>query len=362
MKKKFNIQDLEFEGLPSFDQVMTKLGQRPKHLLLGNGFSMAYDPKIFSYNALHSFIEDLKDPILDKLFAVVNTKNFELVMKELDNFIELAKAFNQSPQFISELEEANIKLQNSLIEAVTSLHPEHVFEMPEEKANSCFDFINMFIRNGGKVFSTNYDLLLYWVLMRYKAEFAIDGFGKELLNPEDIKYGEEQQWSDLYWGKNKENQTVFHLHGTLPIFDTGIEIEKETYNSQRFLLEGIKKRMDRKNYPVFVTAGDGRQKMEHIMHNKYLTYCYEELSSITGSLITFGFNFGQYDYHIIDAINKAAKHGARTGGKLLSIYIGVYSESDLIYIKSIEDKFECKVNVFNSQTANIWDKYSAFTI
>ena len=90
------------------------------------------------------------------------------------------------------------------------------------------------------------------------------------------------------------------------------------------------------------------------MHNKYLTFCYDKLSTITGSLVTFGFNFGEYDEHIIEAINKATKFRAEDGGKLFSIYIGVYSDANIKHIESIRNKFKCKVNLFDSKTAEIW--------
>jgi len=105
-----------------------------------------------------------------------------------------------------------------------------------------------------------------------------------------------------------------------------------------------------------VTAGDGKQKLEHILHNQYLNYCYKKLSSISGSLITFGFNFGKYDYHIIDAINKANRQGMKE--KLWSVYIGVYSEENKKHIESIIPMFKCKVNLFDSKTVNVWGKRS----
>ena len=92
------------------------------------------------------------------------------------------------------------------------------------------------------------------------------------------------------------------------------------------------------------------------MHNKYLSYCYETLSNIQGSLITYGFNFGEYDEHIIDAINHAAKPGHKYPDRLLSIYIGIFSEEDKKHIESIEHKFKCKVHIFDSKTADIWGK------
>lgn len=349
--------DLKFQDLPTYQSVVDKLSKRrePMHLIMGNGFSMAYDAKIFSYNALYNFIEELNDEVLSKLFSVINNKNFELVMRELENFIEIAKIFNSDSGLITDLISAKEKLQNSLIQAVSEMHPEHVFEVSEEKSQQCFSFISQYIEKGGKIFSTNYDLLLYWILMRNDSTIAIDGFGKELLNPDEIKYGEEQEWSDLYWGKNKEEQNIFYLHGNLPFFDTGTTIEKEVYKNRNYLLDNIKDRMQKQDYPIFVTSGNGEEKLNHIMHNSYLIYCYDQLCSLDGYLVSFGFNFGQYDNHIIEAINKAAKQGARTGGKLFSIYIGIYSEDNLKHIKDIEHKFKCKVNVYNSKTANIWN-------
>jgi hypothetical protein len=347
---------MKIDNLQTYKEIIKSLNskKRTKHLLLGNGFSMAYDSGIFSYNALNSFIDKTSNELLKKLFNKINTKNFELIMQQLDNFIEIAKIFSTDNQLVDKINEASDTLKSSLIQAVKELHPEHVFIVPEEKSKSCFDFLTDYIANEGQIFSTNYDLLLYWVLMRNESEFAIDGFGRELENPDDIVKGDDPVFSELRWGKYKKEQTVFYLHGTLPIFDTGVEIVKEEYDTQRYLLQKINERMENKEYPIFVTAGNAKEKLNHIMHNKYLLYCYDQFSSIQGSLVTFGFNFGDYDTHIIDAINKAAHYGKRSGDKLHSIYIGVYSDNDLDHIERIRDKFKCKVNLYNARTAMIW--------
>ena len=62
---------------------------RKFHLLLGNGFSMAYDKDIFSYNALHDFIQTTENKLLLSLFDIIKTKNFELIMQQLDTFSAL---------------------------------------------------------------------------------------------------------------------------------------------------------------------------------------------------------------------------------------------------------------------------------
>ena len=72
-------------------------------------------------------------------------------------------------------------------------------------------------------------------------------------------------------------------------------------------------------------------------------------------MVTYGFNFGQFDEHIINAINTAARNGKRVPNRLWSLYIGVYSDDDLRHIKSIKGKFKCKVNVYDAKTAFIWD-------
>lgn len=347
---------MQIDKLQSYSEVIKYLDskQRTKHLLFGNGFSMAYDSGIFSYNALSNFIEKTNNDLLKQLFNTINTKNFEVIMQQLDNFVEIAKIFSKDRVLIDKITEAGNTLKDSLIEAVKELHPEHVFTIPEEKSQSCFNFIAGYLKKGGKVFSTNYDLLLYWVLMRNETTLAIDGFGRDLENPDKIIKGEDPEFSELRWGKHKENQSVFYLHGTLPFFDTGIEIVKEQYDTRHYLLQKINERMEKREYPIFVTAGSAREKLHHIMHNKYLSFCYEQFSEIQGSLVTFGFNFGEYDTHIIDAINKAAHFGKKAGDKLHSVYIGVYSDTDLKHIEKIKAKFKCKVNLYNAGTASIW--------
>lgn len=345
--------------LESFDDVLGSIKintGREFHLLLGNGFSMAYDPEIFSYNALHDFIENLEDDELSKILAVIETKNFELIMQYLDNLSALIDAFDGGEILKQKIDSASEKLKHSLLEAVQALHPEHVFKVPEEESAACSKFLNIFLGRGGKVFSTNYDLLLYWILMRNGVVEHTDGFGRDAENYEPGIAPDDIEWSELFWGRNKEKQNVFYVHGALPFFDAGAEIVKEEYDHNSYLLEKISGRMEHGEYPIFVTAGNGEEKLAHIMHNHYLSYCYDNLSEITGSLVTFGFNFGPYDEHIIEAINRAAKNGKKEFPKLLSVYIGVYSDQNRQHIEQIESKFKVKVRIFDARTVDVWGR------
>ena len=328
--------------------------KRPMSLLIGNGFSMAYDKDIFSYNALYTFLNSQNDDLINKLFGAIKTKNFELVMRQLDTTIALLKAFGAEAALQEQIKAASQHLKDGLLKSVKELHPEHVYKMPEERAAACAKFLSLFLASGGHIYSTNYDLLLYWVLMRQGVVNPIDGFGRELLNPVEASRGEEQEWSDLLWGPNQADQNIHYLHGALHLFDSGHEVIKEQYDQGSYLLENIGERLESGNYPIFVTAGNGDEKLEHIRHNRYLSTCYDRLCAADGSLVTFGFNFGPYDEHIIEAINKAAKFGSKQPPKLWSIYVGVYSEADAAHMESIKGKFHPKLHLFDAKTANIW--------
>ena len=341
----------------TFNDVVTHLlkqKNRPISLLIGNGFSMAYDKDIFSYNALYTFLSSQDDDLLNRLFGAIRTKNFELIMQQLDTTMALLDAFGSDPALKEKIKLASEKLKQGLLSSVKELHPEHVFKMPEEKAVACAKFLNIFLENNGQIFTTNYDLLLYWVLMRQHVTRPIDGFGRVLENPVEAATGEQEILSELVWGPNQSEQNIHYLHGALHLFDTGTEIEKEQYDSEGYLLENISARLNAGEYPIFVTAGNGDEKLAHIRHNRYLSNSYDKLATLDGSLVTFGFNFGKYDEHIIEAVNQAAKYVTKQPPKLWSLYIGVYSEADFNHIKSIENKFHAKVRIFDAKTTPIW--------
>ena len=215
--------------LETFDDVLAsvrKNSRREFNLLLGNGFSMAYDPEIFSYNALHDFVTETADKDLSTILAVLATRNFEIVMQQLDHFSALISAFGGAADLKERVDEASAKLKKSLLDAVKVLHPEHVFTIPEEQSEICSGFLKTFTDTRGNIFSTNYDLLLYWVLMRNSVIEHGDGCGRELENPDEFVPPGEQIWSELTWGINRETQNVFYVHGALPFFDTGVAVIK----------------------------------------------------------------------------------------------------------------------------------------
>lgn len=311
---------------------------------------MSYARDIFSYNALHGFVAKINNPLLTALFRIVDTHDFERVMHQLETFGALCEPLGLNEEIQQRIEAATENLKKSLIDAIRALHPEHVYKISEAQCGACAEFLRPFLDSNGFVFTTNYDLLLYWVLMRASLP-SRDGFGRDRENEDEYVEPEDLQYSELRWGRNLEGQNVHYVHGALPLFDTGTEIVKEEYE-QNYLLEQIAKRVEAGSYPVFVTAGDAHQKLTQIRHNPYLQHSYETLAALGGSLVTFGFNFGEQDSHIVDAIQRAIKQEPTK--RLWSVYLGAYSDEDTQRAAELADQLKCKVHVFDAKTAAVW--------
>lgn len=70
----------------SFEEAIKDSNQHSKrHLLLGNGFSIACCPDIFHYGSLFEKADFSNIPEAKKVFETLNTQDFEVVIKALEN-------------------------------------------------------------------------------------------------------------------------------------------------------------------------------------------------------------------------------------------------------------------------------------
>src|SRR3546814_14975755 len=115
---------MKISELPSYQEIIQYLAKknRQKHLLFGNGFSIAYDSEIFSYNALSKFIDEIDNDLLKKPFQVINNQNFDLAMQQVDNFIEIAKALTSDVALIHQITEDKRTLTTTLLVPTTQNH------------------------------------------------------------------------------------------------------------------------------------------------------------------------------------------------------------------------------------------------
>ncbi|HEB9419938.1 TPA: DUF4917 family protein [Campylobacter coli] len=333
-----------------YDEVLRQTDER-RHLLLGNGFSMAYDKNRFSFTSLLQSAID-KDIIkensnIHQIFKNNNTSDFEEVIKILENTSKILKIYTQNESLCEQLLEDSKKLKQFLVDIVTNNHPEKITEIPDNKFDSTIEFIKSY----DKIYSLNYDLLLYWAteklrekinnkIIQDKTEF-IDGFHNS------------DNGNDVVFDNNSRGNTCFYLHGALHIFDSGDEIIKKTYSrTGRPLKEQITEELNSNRYPVFVSEGTSEQKKTKIIHNAYLNHCYKSLSSIGGNLIVFGTMLKSNDEHIQDAILKS---------RVTNIYFGVSSlekgQKDLnsfIEKNNNLEKNRKQIFFYNYRTVRIW--------
>jgi Domain of unknown function (DUF4917) len=84
------------KNILTFNQALIKSADYTKrHLLLGNGFSIACDPKIFTYGAL---FERAKPDMSDELLAVfekLETTDFEEMIRALRRSSEIIPIYNR---------------------------------------------------------------------------------------------------------------------------------------------------------------------------------------------------------------------------------------------------------------------------
>ena len=135
---------MEIENYQNVISYLNK-NKREKHLLLGNGFSMSYDKKIFSYNAFSDFIKKTDNQLLQKLFGIINTSNFELIMSQLDVFYQLAVEFVADKGLADKITIATKSLKEKLVDAISELHPEQVFKIPAEQSRNCALFLKEYL-------------------------------------------------------------------------------------------------------------------------------------------------------------------------------------------------------------------------
>ena len=98
---------------------------KQRHLLLGNGFSMAWKSDEFAYGALFDQADfwKLSKPVR-KMFKALGTKNFELVMKALRDAAKVIEVYAKDGAESSKrfTEDADA-LREVLAQAIAASHP-----------------------------------------------------------------------------------------------------------------------------------------------------------------------------------------------------------------------------------------------
>jgi hypothetical protein len=316
----------------SYDEALKAVGKAECSLLLGNGFSIKY----FNYkNLLEKADIPDQDP-LRLLFSKLETVDFERTVKALEDAAIVEDAYGNHQRSKQLIEDAD-RLRTALVHAVRATHPAHREDI-QDTIPSCLEFLKPFF----KVFTMNYDLLLYWVILS-EPRFS-DGFG----------LGVEQ---NNFRGPFKPNAhcNLFNVHGGLHLFSRPDgEIEKRLMG-QTGVIDMIAEAITaQKRLPLYVAEGTSVAKLSRINSIPYLKHCYETLMASTGPFFVYGHSADPNDDHIYNALFQS---------KIDHLYFFVHQPSTQVEkldgeLARHQKRNKSKVNYtfVDSESARVWDR------
>jgi hypothetical protein len=333
----------------SFDEALEK-ADKTRHVLLGNGFSIACRDDIFTYDALFERA-DFKDLSTEakQAFEVLDTNDFEEVMRALQFSAKLTNLYQAGDNGVAEGMARDAEaLREVLVNAIADSHPDHPNEITSEEYNHC----RRFLSNFNKIYTFNYDLLLYWALMK-------DDVGPPINTDDGFRYPYDKDTDYVTWEPdNTHDQNIYYLHGALHIFDAGTEIQKYTWvNTGVRLTEQIRNALQDEKYPLFVSEGNTDKKLERIRHSDFLARGRQSFSRIGGSLFIYGHSLSPNDEHYLELIER---------GRIKSLFVSIYGDpkSDknqkimerALQISENSDKkgSQLEVRFFDAESAEVW--------
>ena len=283
-------------------QAPTRAKDKKPHLLLGNGFSIAYNPSIFSYNALLQHITNKNSitPTAKALFKKLQTSDFETVINYLSITASTLKIIDakQYQTLIEALNAEEEALKNSLAEALATLHPDRPMNINDQSYLNVRNFIN----KHKKIYTANYDLLLYWTLMQDDPNEEFKASDDGFRSPEELE--EYVVWNSL----NPYDQDLYYLHGALHLFRdiSKAELKKLTWKrTKQALIEQIRGELGQNNFPLLITEGSSEEKLSKIQTSDYLSRGLRSLASAGGGAVAYGLSFSANDAHIMKAIQES---------------------------------------------------------
>lgn len=368
----------------TFADALAQTDELKRHLLLGNGFSIALFPHRFTYGSLLDSVDFTAYPQAKLAFEALATTDFEVVIQALRQAVTLLPIYGGDPGVHTLMEQHAEALKELLVQAIAGKHPERPSDVTEEQYGACRRFLAHFAGNsrdlrprGGKdlrgsLFSVNYDLLLYWTLLHdeiriidpaHPTQWHLevsepldhnDGF----LPPDDDPDAEYVTWD----GEESFKQSIFFLHGALHLFDHGSELQKKCWERSGGipLIDQIRAALNESRFPLFVSEGSSEGKLDRIRHSAYLhkgLRSFRANCDVKGtSLFVFGHSFADKDAHILDQIRK---------GKCSHLFVSIHGDHESAPNRQIMlranrlavlrlERNPLVVQFFDAASANVW--------
>lgn len=347
----------------TFQQALDETAQQKRHLLLGNGFSIALFPE-FRYGSLLDEANFEATPHLRQAFDRLGTADFELVIRALLDTATLAPLYG-GERYVQNIRDDADRLKDLLVEAIAGSHPDRPSAITEHQFSRCREFLANFVgvdrgRIAGQVYTLSYDLLLYWTLLHTD---GLEG-GVELSTDDGFRAPQDEPDAPVVvWdGEEQFSQCIHFLHGGLHLFDRGAELSKICWQRAggRPLVDQIREALNVGRFPLFVAEATSQHKLDRIRHSAYL---HRSLKSFAGickqapqALFIFGHALHENDQHVLRWIAR---------GRIAKVYVSLFedplSDAGLHIIGEVErwarlrpPRYPLEVSWFDAREANPW--------
>jgi len=349
----------------TFEQALDDSAQFSKrHLLLGNGFSIACCPDIFHYGSLFGRADFGDREELRQVFERLDTQDFEVAIRSLEGAAKLTPIYAPSvADAPTRMTGDAAALKETLLSTIAENHPDFPGDIPDEKFWACRKFLSHFLGYGntGQVYTLNYDLLLYWTLMHDDMPFgdpidlaANDGFG----NDEDDPDADYVVWQ----GETGAHSAKVHfLHGALHLFDAGNELQKFTWiRTDNRLIDQARAAIGANKFPLFVAEDASHQKKTKIRHNAYLYQGFKQLTANAGTgthcFFIHGHSLAENDDHILLRLGK---------GRFKKLYVSLFGDPDTDGNRAViakarslaalrHQRYPMELAFYDAESANVW--------
>lgn len=256
-------------------------------LLLGNGMSInVWEP--FGYRKLYDRAKSGGlSPRDRKLFA--STPNFERVLADLLTAIRVNDALGLETR---PLLERYRNIQRALVQAVREVHIK-LGRVPISTRNAISDTMKQF----EWVFTTSYDLLVYWAMAAAGFEPFMDHF----------RHRGRCEFDPARATVPPKKIPVYFLHGALHLVVGGSGATwKITQTDLDSILDQFGKPItgDARARPLLVTEGSAKDKLAAIEDNVYLSHALQRLMERDLPVVVFGSSLSAHDSHLAEALSE----------------------------------------------------------
>lgn len=261
-------------------------------LLLGNGLSRNVCGD-FGYPSLFDEARRGSGPggltkIDRELFKALGTKNFERVLADVAAAIRVAEILGEDARPYLDRYQS---VQRALGLAVKSVHISQS-SIPV----ATLEGIGRVLQGQEFVFTTSYDLIVYWAMGAVDYADLCDCF-----------WGSKHAFDPANSDPPERRTPVYFLHGALHLVVMGSGVTRKlAHTGLQSLLEQFGHPVDGDSQarPLLITEGSSQHKLQAIEGNDYLAHALDQLGECGLPLVVFGSDLGEQDQHLVEALNR----------------------------------------------------------